>query len=146
MLPYISRSKSNYVMKTGQVIEHNNKNIFLQKSFRKCVRETSSRPLFIIQKSFILTKSKKSAVQFQYMRQSIKTSCMKLQGIDRKVSSIQIFQKRACEQILHRILRMIFQEKCFSYYILLTDQISLPDCLYFLRYWYVYCNCLLTRL
>ena len=30
---------------------------------------------------------------------------------------------------------MIFQEKCFSCYILLTDQISLFDCLYFLRYW-----------
>ena len=29
----------------------------------------------------------------------------------------------------------IFQEKCFSYYILLTDQISLSDCLYFSRYW-----------
>ena len=28
-----------------------------------------------------------------------------------------------------------FQEKCFSCYILLTDQISLSDCLYFLRYW-----------
>ena len=29
---------------------------------------------------------------------------------------------------------MIFQEKCFSCYILLTDQISLSDCLYFSRY------------
>ena len=27
------------------------------------------------------------------------------------------------------------QEKCFSCYALLTDQISLPDCHYFLRYW-----------
>ena len=34
-----------------------------------------------------------------------------------------------------------FQEKCFSCYILLTDQILLSDCLYFLRR-YVYCNCL----
>ena len=30
---------------------------------------------------------------------------------------------------------MIFQEKCFSYYILLTAQISLSDCLYFWKYW-----------
>ena len=33
---------------------------------------------------------------------------------------------------------MIFPEKCFSCYILLTVQIPLPDCLfeiYFLRYW-----------
>ena len=28
-----------------------------------------------------------------------------------------------------------FQEKYFSCYTLLTDQISLPDCPYFLRYW-----------
>ena len=30
---------------------------------------------------------------------------------------------------------MIFQQKCSSCYILSTDQISLPGCLYFLRYW-----------
>ena len=28
-----------------------------------------------------------------------------------------------------------FQEKCYSCQILLTDQISLSDCLYFSRYW-----------
>ena len=31
----------------------------------------------------------------------------------------------------------IFQEKYFSGYILLTDHISLPDYLYFLRYWII---------
>ena len=30
---------------------------------------------------------------------------------------------------------MIFEEKYFSFYILVTDQISLHDCLYFVRYW-----------
>ena len=30
---------------------------------------------------------------------------------------------------------MIFQENCFSCYILLTDEISLPDYLYFMRFW-----------
>ena len=38
---------------------------------------------------------------------------------------------------------MIVQEKCFSSYILLTDQVSLPDCLYFLRYWSI---CVLQEL
>ena len=28
----------------------------------------------------------------------------------------------------------VYEEKCFSYYILSNDQISLSDCLYFLRY------------
>ena len=30
---------------------------------------------------------------------------------------------------------MIFQEKCFSCYILLVDLIPTSDCFYFLRYW-----------
>ena len=34
---------------------------------------------------------------------------------------------------LHSILCMAFQEKFFSCYILLTDQIPLRHCLYFLR-------------
>ena len=29
----------------------------------------------------------------------------------------------------------IFKQKCSSSYILLTDQISVSGCLYFLRYW-----------
>ena len=33
---------------------------------------------------------------------------------------------------------MIFQEKYFSCYALLTNQISFPDCLYVLRYWLIY--------
>ena len=32
---------------------------------------------------------------------------------------------------------MILQEINFSCYILLTNQISLPNCLYYLRYWSV---------
>ena len=34
----------------------------------------------------------------------------------------------------HYTLSMIFLEQCFSYYTLLTDQILVPYCLYFLRY------------
>ena len=34
-----------------------------------------------------------------------------------------------------QFLYMIFQEKCLSCYILLTDQILLADYLYFSRYW-----------
>ena len=39
------------------------------------------------------------------------------------------------EMGLHNIVSMIFQEKCFSFYILLTDQLLLFHCLYFLRNW-----------
>ena len=44
MLPNISRTKNNPAMKFGQLIEYNMGNIFLEKSFTKCGRETSSRP------------------------------------------------------------------------------------------------------
>ena len=36
------------------------------------------------------------------------------------------------------ILCIIFEQKSCSCYILLTDKISLPGCLYFLRYWEIY--------
>ena len=44
-------------------------------------------------------------------------------------------QKEIWNQYPCLILRMIFEEKYFSYYIPLTDQISLSGCLYFVRYW-----------
>ena len=66
---------------------------------------------------------------------TIETNCLKLYTIDPEISSILIFQIRAWEQFLQHILCMIFKQKCSSCYILLTDQISLPSCLYFLRYW-----------
>ena len=69
--------------------------------------------------------------------QTIKTKYMKFDNIDPEICSILIFKKRACEQFLYHILCMIIQEKYFSCYALLTDQISLPDCLYCLRYWYI---------
>ena len=45
ILPNISQSKGNQTMKFGQLIEHNKRNIFLQKLCGKWDRETSSRPL-----------------------------------------------------------------------------------------------------
>ena len=44
ILPDISLSKGNQAMKFGQLIEHNMKNIFLEKSYAKCGGETSSKP------------------------------------------------------------------------------------------------------
>ena len=51
----------------------------------------------------------------------MKTNCIKLYTTDPKGSGTKF---------LHHILRMIFQEKYFSNYIPLTDQISLSDCLF----------------
>ena len=40
ILPDISKSKDNKTLKSGQLIEYNVRNIFLQKSCRKWSRET----------------------------------------------------------------------------------------------------------
>ena len=46
MLPIISRSKGNQTMKFGQLIEYDMNDIFPQKSYTECGRETSPRPFF----------------------------------------------------------------------------------------------------
>ena len=42
----ISRSEDNQLMKFGQLIEYNMRNIFVEKSYTKCAGETLPRPLF----------------------------------------------------------------------------------------------------
>ena len=44
------------------------------------------------------------------------------------------FLEKALEIVSPPHFMYVFQGKCFSCYVLLTDQFSLPDCLYFLRY------------
>ena len=57
---------------TSQLIEHPKRNIFLSKLCRKWGRETSSRPLFVFQKSFLLGKGKWSAARFHYILMYLK--------------------------------------------------------------------------
>ena len=65
----------------------------------------------------------------------INSKLYKIQTIDPEIQPILIFQKRVFEQFLNLTLSIIFRETCFSRYILLTDEISLSDCIYFLGYW-----------
>ena len=44
ILPNISRSKGNQTMKFDQLMEYAMRNIFLEKSYAKCVGETIPRP------------------------------------------------------------------------------------------------------
>ena len=44
MLPYISRSKGNQIMKFGHLIEYNMRNTFVEKSYTKYGGETIPRP------------------------------------------------------------------------------------------------------
>ena len=137
-------------MKFGQVIEYNNRNIFLQKSCRKWGSKTSSRPFLFFKKALLEVKASGLQLSFsQFLYSSIWQTI--------KTKYIQKYSKNTSKNILNfgfvekglGIISlphfcMIFQKKCFSYYTLLTDQISLPDCPYFLRYWY--CNRLLTKM
>ena len=50
ILPNISRSKGNQAIKFSHLIAYKVKNNFLQKSCRKCDRETSPRPPFFFKK------------------------------------------------------------------------------------------------
>ena len=138
VLPNISRNKGNQAITFGQFIKYSKRTIFLQKSCRKSGKETSSRLFLKKQKNFI----KASALQLSFnifLQFStwtyINSKLYKIQTIDPEIQSILIFQKRVFEQFLNLILSMIFREKCFSRYIILTDEISLSDCPYFLRYW-----------
>ena len=110
ILPNISRSRGNQKMKFDQVIEYNTRKIFLQKSYRKRGRETSSRPLFAFFKK-ALNQVKESDLQLSLniIRQfttwhTIKTNCIKLQTTDPEICSILIFYKRVWDQFLHNIL------------------------------------------
>ena len=44
ILSNISRSKGNQAMNFGQLIKYNMRNIFVEKSYTKCVEETTSKP------------------------------------------------------------------------------------------------------
>ena len=46
ILPNISRSKGHQTMKFGQLIEHNMRNIFLEKSYTKCDGEAKPRAIY----------------------------------------------------------------------------------------------------
>ena len=66
---------------------------------------------------------------------TIKTNFILFQTVDPGIQQILIFYKRVWDQLLQQIFCMIFQERYFSCYVLLTDEILLLGCLYFLRYW-----------
>ena len=126
-------------MKFGQLIEYN-RNIFLQNLCRNWGRETSSRPLLFFLKSFIWGESKWSAASFQYISIAHNLAYNKnnmYKILDYWLRDILTFNS------LEKVLGIVsithfvydFQEKCFSCYSLLVDQISWSNCLYFLRYW-----------
>ena len=138
ILTNISRSKGNQAMKFDQLIEFSLRNILLEKSYTKCVKETIPRPFF--------NKSKLSISLGQYSKvlyilfllfgkartieieTKLQTTCICL------IQSFLKKQKEVQNQSPCLIFCMIFEEKYFSCYILLPDQILMSGCFYFVRY------------
>ena len=139
ILPNISRSNCNHSTIFGQIIEYYKINIFLQKSCRKGGRKISSRPLLFYRKA--LCEVKASGLQlivsiyFDKPQLGVQWKQTALDYWSRNMLDFGFLEKGLSIVSPPHFVYIIFWEKCFSCYILLTDQISLPNCLYFLRYW-----------
>ena len=141
ILPNILRSKDNQVMKFVQLVEYNLRNIFLEKSYKKCGGKTISR----------LFSKKNWAYRWINSRNfyTVCFYCIPNWGLWKHIESklqitcfhlIQIFfiflKKKVVWNYLPASFSVCFLNKtCFCYYILLTGHISLSGCLHFVRYW-----------
>ena len=96
ILPSISQSKGNQAMIFGQLIEYDKRNIFLQKSWRKWGRETSSSLLFVFKKALCKRKAYGQFLVLIYfgrarLGHTIKINCTTFQTADLEICSILIF-------------------------------------------------------
>ena len=78
----ISQSKGSHIMKFGQLIEHNKRNIFLQKSCRLSKRERLFPDLFFSKMLYDLNVSglQLNCIIFRSLStwHTVKTNCIKL--------------------------------------------------------------------
>ena len=109
------------------------RNIFLKKSYKKCgektIRRTFSKKLIsgsIVER---FTQFVFIVCQVEGYRGILKLSCRPPVFTPFKV--FNFLKKKMSTASLPEIFSMIFEEKYFSFYILLTDHVSLSDCLYF---------------
>ena len=90
----ILRSKDNQTMEFGQLIERNMRNIFLEKLYKKCGEETSSRPF-----------SEKSKLSISLDQQSrVLYSLFLLYG---KLNAIKIYWNLAAEHLLSPQIKLL---------------------------------------
>ena len=81
ILPNISRNKRNQTMKIGQLIEHNMRNIFVEKLYTKCDGKTILRPF-----------SKNSKLRISLDQYSRVLSCLFL--LHDKLTAIKYFETK----------------------------------------------------
>ena len=116
------------------------RNIFLEKSLAKCVGELVPDPFLKNENwAYLWTNYIKFfTVCFccmpnwglsKYIKTNLQTTCLY------HILSFFKKQKEVWNQSPCLIFSIIFEEKYFSSYILLIDQVSSSDCLYIARYW-----------
>ena len=127
-------------MRFGQFIENNKRNIFLQKSYRKWGSKASSKPLLVSWKSFVCSLVSKYIDSPQLgiqQKQTVEVFRLLIQ----RYFQFWFFLKKDLGIVSPQHLCIIFQEKCYLCYILLTEQLS---CLIPLASWdigqYLCCN------
>ena len=143
-MPNISRSKGNKTVKYGKLIEYNMRNILLEKSCTKYGGETSLRPLFKKSKLSIPLDQQSETLHslfWLYVQVEIYQNIIKLRCWSLRLTLCKAIlkTKRGLELVSLSNFQHDFEKKIFLtlYSILLTNQISLPDCPYFLRHWVV---------
>ena len=120
-------------MKFGQIIEYNKINTFLQKTYRKWDRKTSSRPLSFFKKSLVWGKTKRCVAWFR--QTSIarnlaynKANCKKCYIIILEIWPVLIFRKRSrnsfsaifCVWFFKKNVLMLYSINCQNSIVWLT--------------------------
>ena len=125
ILPNISQSKGNQIIKFGQLIEYNKRNTEAERLV--------SGLFFVFWKSFIWGKSKRSAALFQYISIALNLA----------------YNKTKLYKRFDNWSSMVFPKTCYPC-LYPINWASFIYCLTVFTSWgigqYVYCNCLLTRM
>ena len=129
ILPNISRSKGNQTIKVGQLIKYKWRNIFLEKSYSECGEETSPRPFSAKLKLNISLDQQPKILQFVFIVCQVESyrNIMRLSCRPLAFTSYQAF----CDLELFSLSLIFcinFEEKHFSCYALLIDQVPLSGC------------------
>ena len=116
------------------------RNVFLKKSYSKCYGEARYRPFYkksTLKKSLDWQPEILQSLFLLYIQVKINQNKLNLKYWLPSFTLHNSFYKakRGLKLVFLLICGMIFAEKCFPRHILSTDQFSLPDNLYFLRYY-----------
>ena len=122
ILPNISRSKGNQTTKLCQLIQCNMRIIFAKNHTQNVVEKLFPEPFLKLSVSWIISL-KFYTVFLLYA---------KLKAVEIYCRPLAFTSYKASERSLELVLLPAW--KCFSCYILLTDQISFSSCFYFVRY------------